>query len=235
MQFKRQELKYYISPLDAEILSKTLGDILSLDSNSTNHKGYRVRSLYFDSFDDICLSSKQAGQLMRKKVRLRTYGETNHETLKFEIKYKQDALVFKESTVVSKALAQQVCTGNWSVLLEQNDPILDKIYAIFSTGLYQPKVIVEYQRLAYVYPAFNVRITFDHFLHSNINHLDLFSKHKDAMPVIIEGKQILEVKYEHYLPDFIRKLLSQIPAERQAISKYTLARRFHKLHKWEDN
>ena len=38
-----------------------------------------------------------------------------------------------------------------------------------------------------------------------------------------------------HLPDYIKKILSSVNAERMAISKYTLARRFHKTHKWEDN
>ena len=100
---------------------------------------------------------------------------------------------------------------------------------------YKPKVIVEYHRVALVLPVSNIRITFDTNLRSNINHLDLFSTVKDTMPVIIEGKQILEVKYDEFLPSYVKKVISGVSAERMAISKYTLARRFHKVQKWEDN
>jgi hypothetical protein len=89
--------------------------------------------------------------------------------------------------------------------------------------------------VAFVSPVSNMRVTFDQDLHSNINHLDLFSPVKDTMPVVIEGKQILEIKYNESFPNHLKKLLSAVSSERMAISKYTLARRFHKVHKWEDN
>ena len=44
-----------------------------------------------------------------------------------------------------------------------------------------------------------------------------------------DGREILEVKYDSYLPDFISAMLWDVPAERSAISKYVLCRRFEPL------
>jgi len=128
-----------------------------------------------------------------------------------------------------------VCCGNYGILVNRNNPVLDEIYTTFVTKLYKPKVIVEYKRVAYVSPVSNIRVTFDQDLRSNINHLDLFSSVKDMMPVIIEGKQILEIKYDEFFPGYLKNVLSSARSERMAISKYTLARRFHKINKWESN
>jgi hypothetical protein len=144
-------------------------------------------------------------------------------------------LVRKESVIIDQKDAISVCNGDYAVLLTYNDPVLDKIYRAFSLKLYKPKVIVEYQRVAFVLPFSNIRITFDKNLCSNINHLDLYSQVENLMPVILEGKQILEVKYDQFLPAYLKCLLSGLNVERMAISKYTLARRFHKVYKWEDN
>ena len=141
----------------------------------------------------------------------------------------------KDSVAIPRDEAQAICNGNYQLLLERNDPILNEIYATFMTRAYQPKVIVEYRRVALTLPVSNIRVTFDLDLHSNINHLDLFSEVQNSMPVVLEGKQILEVKFDEFFPGYLKKVLSSINSERMAISKYTLARRFHKVQKWEDN
>jgi len=235
MHFKRHELKYYLNDIQMEGLQIKLSHLMSMDDNSVNQSGYKVRSLYFDSADDECLFEKQSGFLDRKKIRLRTYGGLENSTVKFEIKHKKGQLVRKDSVIVNKSDAEEICAGNYALLLNYKNPVLDSIYTTFLSRFYKPKVIVEYQRVAFTMPVSNIRITFDKNLRSNINHLDLFSDVQDSMPVILEGKQILEVKYNEFLPAYLKKILAGVSAERMAISKYTLARRFHKVQKWEDN
>jgi len=235
MQSKRYELKYYLNEIQMHRSLHQLSSLMQMDTNCKNQQGYRVRSLYFDSIDDECLYQKQSGNLLRKKIRLRTYGEDSSDTVKFEIKRKHGQIVKKDSVTISKEEAKEICLGNYALLLDKNDPVLNEIYTTFVTKLYRPKVIVEYKRVAFVSPVSNIRVTFDQDLHSNINHLDLFSAVKELMPVIIEGKQILEIKFDDFFPGYLKNILSSISSERMAISKYTLARRFHKVHKWEDN
>jgi len=235
MHFKRHELKYYINDIQMEGLIIKLSNLMELDDHSDGLNGYKVRSLYFDSINDECLFQKQSGFLVRNKIRLRTYGDPNASNAKLEVKKKYDQLINKDSILIPRDLAIKLNNGLYSPLLDLENPISNWIYTTFSTKLYQPKVIVEYQRLAFVLPVSNVRITFDMNLSSNINHTDLFSNVKDLMPVFQEGKQIMEVKFNQFLPEYLRKVLSSVAVERAAISKYTLARRFHKIHKWEDN
>ena len=235
MHFKRHELKYYLNDIQTEGLQNHLGQLMNVDRQSDEQLGYRVRSLYFDSIDDECLFQKQSGFLHRKKIRLRTYGESGQDTVKFEIKYKHGQLVRKDSVEIFKNEAIEICNGNYALLLKNNNPVLNKIYTTFLSRAYKPKVIVEYHRVALTLPVSNIRITFDKKLRSNINHLELFSSVRDSMPVILEGKQIMEVKYDEFLPGYIKRVLSGVNTERMAISKYTLARRFHKVQKWEDN
>lgn len=235
MLFKRYELKYYLNNIQTEGLIQQLSCLMQLDRHCNGLQGYQVRSLYYDSFNDECLFEKQSGILHRKKIRLRTYGDSCQDISKIEIKYKSGQLVRKESAIIQSEDVSDICSGFYSPLLKYNNSVTNKVYTTFVTKLYKPKVIVEYQRVAFVLPALNIRITFDKNLHSGVNHLNLYSKAKELMPVVLEGKQILEVKYDQYLPAYLRKVLSGVNAERMAISKYTLARRFHKINKWEDN
>ena len=235
MFFKRHELKYYLNDVQVDGLSRSLGTLIGGDEHGDEQGSYLVRSLYFDSVDDECLYEKQSGVLRRQKVRLRTYGTTNDSVYKFEIKHKHGQLVYKESCEVDRELAKRIVAGEHQELLQIGSPVADRIYGIFSMRMYRPKVIVEYLRQAFVFPVSNIRITFDRNLKSSVNNLDIFSGAHGLMPVVLEQKQILEVKFDEFLPGFISKVLSAANLERSAISKYTLARRYYKHRKWEDN
>jgi len=231
---KRNELKYYISNTEYHALVNRLEHVLKADGHSVPHGGYYIRSLYFDSYDDECLFEKQSGSQYRQKYRMRIY-DLDSDIVKFEIKNKWNNQIFKETATISKQSAYKIIEGDYSELLRYNNPILNKIYRTFVTKLYRPKVIVDYERDAFMFDFFNLRITIDKNLRANNSDFDIFSKDFHTIPVVLEGKQILEIKYNDCLPKHIQNILQLDRFERQAISKYTLSRRFQKTRNWEDN
>ncbi len=234
LQVKRNELKYYISNLEYQAMVNKLVHVIKPDGFSEPGKGYFIRSLYFDSFDDECLFEKQSGDMFRAKYRMRIY-DTKSETVKFEIKNKANNQIFKETATITKESAYKVIDGDYGELLTYNNPILNKIFKKFTEKQYKPKVIIDYTRDAFMFDFFNLRITFDKDLHSCNTDFDLFSDNLHTIPVILEGKQIMEIKYETALPEYIHRTLQLDAVERMAISKYTLGRRFFKIEQWEDN
>ncbi len=234
LQVKRNELKYYISNIEYHALVNKLVHVLKPDDYSKPGKGYFIRSLYFDSYDDECLYEKQSGDMFRAKYRMRIY-DTKSETVKFEIKNKANNQIFKETATISKESAYKIIEGDYGELLTYNNPILNKIFKKFTAKQYKPKVIIDYTRDAFMFDFFNLRITFDKDLHSCNTDFDLFSDNLHTIPVILEGKQIMEIKYETVLPEYIHRMLQIDAVERMAISKYTLGRRFFKIEQWEDN
>lgn len=234
LNVKRNELKYYINNIEYTALYKRLQHALKPDKYSTPGKGYFIRSLYFDSYNDTCLYQKQSGVQYRQKYRLRIY-DLNASTVKFEIKNKANNQVHKESATISRDSADKIIAGEYDELLKYNNPLLNRAFITFSTQLYRPKVIIDYDRDAFMYDHFNLRITIDKHLRANNTNFDLFSKDTHCIPAILEQKQILEVKYTDMMPDYIKNLLQLDSQERQAISKYTLGRRFLKTRNWEDN
>ena len=90
--------------------------------------------------------------------------------------------------------------------------------------LYIPSIIVDYDREAYTCPINSIRITFDKNLRASKNIYSLFDKNINTVKVFNEPKIILEVKYNHMLPKWIREILSIYNAERSSISKYCLSR-----------
>lgn len=93
-----------------------------------------------------------------------------------------------------------------------------------------PVVIVEYERIPYVYKNGNVRVTFDTQIASSSNVADFFAEHLPKRPIMPVGQHLLEVKFDEYLPDFIYRSLNLGVLQQTAYSKYYLCRKYA-LHK----
>ena len=221
----RSELKYYISNNECTALVNRLKFVLTPDKHSIPGLGYYIRSLYFDSYDDECLYEKQSGTMYRKKYRLRIY-DTESQSVKFEIKNKWNNQIFKESATITRDSAEKIIEGEYEELLKYENPVLNKAYIEFTLKHYKPKVVIDYDRDAFMSDFFNLRVTLDKNLRSNNTDFDIFSSDMHTIPVILEGKQILEIKYNECLPDYVKGTIQPISFERCAISKYTLGRKF---------
>ena len=121
LNVERYELKYFINRVENYALVNRLKYALKTDKYSVPHKGYSIRSLYFDSFDDECLYEKLAGVQFRKKYRLRIY-DVDQELVKFEIKIKHNNQIYKETASISKFSAHEIIGGNYDEMLEYNNP-----------------------------------------------------------------------------------------------------------------
>ena len=82
----RHENKYRIDKNNMYNIRDKLSKVLQVDRNID---GYTVRSLYFDSVNDIDYYDKLAGACNRKKIRLRLY-DNNKDLIKLELKAKYD-------------------------------------------------------------------------------------------------------------------------------------------------
>ena len=90
-------------------------------------------------------------------------------------------------------------------------------------SLMRPKAIIEYERTAFVYPAGNVRITFDRNIMASRFCSAFFQDSVPEMtPVLPTGMHVLEVKYDEFLPDAIAGALELGNLRRTAFSKYYL-------------
>lgn len=112
----RQEKKYLISLEDYYLLSKKFSQVMTLDSHSSDD-GYTIRSLYFDSLEDVDWQEKEDGVEIRRKIRLRNYGSQSNFA-KLEMKQKQGANQKKRSLKLSKTDAQALINGNNSVFIK---------------------------------------------------------------------------------------------------------------------
>ncbi|MBR5560355.1 MAG: polyphosphate polymerase domain-containing protein [Clostridia bacterium] len=221
----RHELKYFITPAEMNVLRGVLTPVMQLDPNGNENNEYHIRSLYFDTINDDALEEKIAGVGNRKKYRIRIYNFSD-KVIKLECKSKYGDLISKQSVTIPRELADQLIAGDPEGLQRMRHPLLHDMFREMRTRLLRPAVIVDYVREAYIHPAEEVRITFDKTLRTGLFSHDMFNKDVPTYPVFDDPVEILEVKYDEFLPSYLQSILSGVTAQRSAISKYTHCRRY---------
>ena len=213
----RVEDKYTMPNSDFLLLENRIKNILPIDNN---HQ-YKISSLYFDDLYDTDLMDTINGNPSRKKMRIRIYDDS-FKTIKLEVKYKSYSKINKKSCIISKEEMNSLINGvpiSWDNKDSPRNIFNEKI---LTAGL-RPKVIVTYERSAYLYESGNTRITFDSNIRSS-NQIELFG-HKDLYhDKIRDLDYILEVKYDEFIPDFIAQSINISNMLQISYSKYLMCR-----------
>ena len=224
ISISRHEFKYVLDYSSYFSLCSKLSKLLKKDSYGDNGK-YRVRSLYFDSINNIDYNTKMSGDFDRKKIRLRIY-DSKDKKAKLEMKIKKDDYMRKISLIISKEDAYKLINLDYSVLLKYfSYDSASIIYKTMILGSYRPVSMIEYERVAFLYERYNTRITFDLNIKSSECNFDLFDKNPMYQD-IISNKVILEVKYNEKLMKFIKDILVPYNLNRVAVSKYCMGRKY---------
>ena len=223
MKKLRHELKFYINVSEYELLRKKLQIVLKKDENMVNEEGYHIRSLYFDNVYDSDLFEKNYGIYKRKKFRVRIYNQSD-QIIKLEKKNRYGEMINKESISISRDEYERLLMWDYDFLLDKKASAARDFYLFMRTQHMSPKIIVDYVREAYMENIEDVRITFDKYLSAAINSIDIFEKDIVTIEALNEPLMIMEVKFNSYLPDYIRDILQLDSHQRSAISKYVICR-----------
>ncbi len=220
----RNELKYLCTEGQLAILEARLKGLMQKDKHVGPNGTYQISSLYFDDVDDRCYWENEDGCDPREKYRIRIYNN-NAEKITLECKRKERDRVAKKSCPLTLEQYQQVIEGK--IPWNEDLPFLLKRMAVLQrTSGMAPKVIVSYERTPWVYRNGNVRVTFDRNITSG-NQVAEFLKNGGARrPLLPIGMQLLEVKFDEYLPDAIYHALVMSNMQRTSFSKYALCRKY---------
>lgn len=222
----RHEFKYLCSYGELMLLQVRLKNVVLPDAHAGEDGEYNIRSLYFDDYYDTCMRENEAGTDPREKFRIRIYDHSS-ERITLELKQKMRGMTRKLSCPLTEEQCRTLMRGEIPDLQEDTPALLHKLCLLMRTRLMRPKVIVEYERVPYVYPQGNVRITMDKNICAS-NRTDLFLNDQIPLrPILGTGQHVLEVKYDEYLPDHIYRTAQLENLRTTAFSKYYLCRRFH--------
>lgn len=218
----RVEDKYNCTDTQLVMLQARMEAVLRPDVNEGGPEGYRITSLYFDDFEDSCLQDTVDGVNRRSKYRIRIYNDSL-DVIKLEVKTKRDNRILKRSRTITKAQMESLMRGDCiEDSSSEGDPATLFNLAIRMRGL-RPRVIVAYERKAYVYEPGNVRITFDRNVRTS-SRVEDFGRKNISYDFLREYDKVLEVKYDEFIPEFLLQLLETGSMQQAAYSKYQLCR-----------
>ena len=222
----RNELKYVCSEGELRIIQSRICHLCRPDPHTGPAGIYNIRSVYFDDFDNRCFFENENGDDPREKYRIRVYNDSD-QRITLECKRKERMMTSKTSCQISREQYDRIMDRKLPPLAS-DPPLLRRFCALQSeTGL-EPKVIVAYERTPFVYPAGNVRITFDRNIGSTTDFEGFFDAYLPQRPVMPADKHILEVKYDEFLPNFLYEVMNLGSLRQTAFSKYYLCRKFTK-------
>lgn len=217
----RQERKHEIGYGDLLVLRQRLQAIAKYDRHTTDGK-YEVRSLYFDNISDKALREKTDGVNNREKFRIRFYNR-DASMIRLEKKSKTGGFCRKESVLLNREQTQAIVEGGFDWMIQSKEPLLCELYSkIMSQGL-RPKTIVDYTREPFVFAPGNVRVTLDYNIRTGLLDIDFLNPKSITVPAG-NAPVILEVKWDHYLPDVIRDAVQLKNSRVGSFSKYAACR-----------
>lgn len=229
----RQEYKYLVPNELLPKLREMLLPYVVLDPHAAREplKLYTVRSIYFDTPSLQFYYEKIEGFKDRKKLRIRSYYEYSPESKLFlEIKRKYERSVFKNRALTRYNNARDVFSGgdfkpfmlNGSKNSNCYKDAEQFLFHIYKMKL-RPTILIVYEREAY-FDKFDktVRITFDRNLRSfpypSIDELFRNSRLTPSMP----NHFVLEVKFNRFMPSWIKSIIGHFGFRWQSVSKYTI-------------
>ena len=90
---------------------------------------------------------------------------------------------------------------------------------------YKPKVIIDYERIAYVEEITNVRVTFDMKISASYELESFLDGDYHSFYVLPSGINILEVKFDSILPSYIKNIVESYNFNQGSFSKYYYGRK----------
>ena len=238
----RHELKYKISYPDYLAMRSRLRPVMKADPHAAAGGRYLVRSVYFDNLNDKALREKIDGVAKREKFRIRYYND-DLSYIVLEKKMKIGSLCLKCSAPITEEECRKILSGgrssvtdggrgslrngDLSFMKEHPQELVRELYAKMTCQLLRPRVLVSYTREPFIYPAGNVRVTFDSDIRTSLFHQEFLTKEAAGISATDEPQDVyLEVKFDAFLPEVVQDLIRVKGIRQHAFSKYSASRRF---------
>jgi len=225
----RHEYKYLVSAAQLAILQVRADALMQKDPHvdtTGKYSGcYNIRSVYFDDIDNTAYYEIENSEDPREKFRIRIYNHSDKQ-ITLELKSKKAGRCYKDSCPLTREQAEVLLSGK-TLPIESDTPyLLKKMMVQMQTRLLHPVVIVEYERIPYTCPFGNTRVTMDLHLRSSCQFNRFFEEILLMRPVLHTGQNMLEIKWDELIPDYIYQSMMLENLQWDSFSKFYYCRRF---------
>lgn len=214
----RHEEKHLISWRQYEIIKKRLEKLFVIDKYARDNNEYLIRSVYFDDYIKKSVRDNIQGLKERYKYRLRYYN-LNLDVIKLEKKVKNNEQGYKRSIKVSKDEYFELINGDYALFSKRVEPLAKELVLNMKTRLLRPLITIEYIREPYILPFNNIRVTFDKYITYSTK---VFYSDKPLENTPLLDEVVLEIKYNHFFPYFLRRIFHVDAIQKMSISKYLI-------------
>lgn len=211
--FERYEIKYLLSKDTYQEFLKRIEGKLELDKYGHT----LIRSIYYDTDDDLLIKRSLEKSNYKEKLRIRTYGLDNKKVF-LEIKKKYLGKVYKRRIDMNYE--------NVDMFFEEKKDSTqigkEIIHFYEKYKNLKPKMLIMYERDAYFQKGTDLRITFD----KNIGYRNfniIFDNNLDCKRIIKDDLVLMEIKVLNAIPLWLVKILSELKIYKTSFSKYGLS------------
>lgn len=221
----RNEWKYLLNNQSLSLLKNKISKVLDIDPHTPENGKYLIHSLYFDNYRNDSLYGNEAGLAIKYKWRIRYYGN-DLTYIVLEKKEKLDGGGRKRSCKLTIDEYNSIVSGNILDLVydTQKDLLKELAVDILKNG-YHPKVIIDYERIAYVEEISNVRITFDMKISASYELDKFLDNDYPKFYIMPSNMNLIEVKFDYILPSYIKNILELNNMNQTSFSKYYFGRK----------
>lgn len=220
----RSEWKYCEDETTLCALRERLAALLPYDSYADESGQYVIHSLYFDDYKDTCARVNVSGEGKRFKYRIRYYGD-NVQELWLEKKEKMSGYCHKRKCALTYEEYENIMSGQvMEVFWNTDNKLLKEFCVDIVTKHFMPKVIIDYEREAFVETITNIRITIDRNITASDEVDNFLTGDYLQIPILDQRKHVLEVKFDNVFPSYIKAALQGSVFVQRSFSKYYLGR-----------
>lgn len=215
--FERHEIKYILSPTLYQIIIEEIKKYLYLDQYGFT----TIQSLYFDTDDFLLIRNSIERPIYKEKIRIRSYGIiSDNDNVFLELKKKYNKVVFKRRIELKENDAFDLILNGCNKSNNQIEKEI-KYFCNYYKNL-KPKMLLLYDRCAYISDDTDLRVTFDFNSRYRMNNLNL---HTDLTGELLlpNGDIIMEIKTTKAFPLWLVKILSNNHIYKNRFSKYGTA------------
>lgn len=229
VQNNRYELKYLISDRTALSVRDFIADRLNLDEHMDPavRDGYWVHSLYLDNSNYALCKATMDGEKNRFKLRARFYSDEADAPVFLEVKRRVSDCILKSRAAIHRDAAAELMEGRHPKHTDlqgsktrQAFDALGRFCQLRDQIDARPAAYTSYQREAYVsIQDESCRVTFDRLIKGGPWRREIKAD-RDGWLATDINHVVLELKFTHRFPMWMRELSHHFQLQRTSVPKY---------------
>lgn len=143
-----------------------------------------------------------------------------------ERKEKIDSRCHKKSCKLTQKEYDKILAGEiLDIAYDTDKKLIQEFARDIMLYNYVPKVIVDYERIAFVEEITNVRVTFDTKISASYDIENFLNGDYTRFYIQPSSQNVLEVKFDDVLPSYIKKIVESYEFNQTSFSKYYYCRK----------